>query len=109
MHEIGIAQEIVAIASEEAGGAAVARVVVEVGALAAVVPDALQFCFELVCEGTPLAGASLEISSVPARGRCRSCGQEGAFESPWARCGCGGTEMVWLSGDELRVTRMEVR
>ena len=37
------------------------RVIVEIGALAAVVPDSLHFCFELACEGTPLAGAALEI------------------------------------------------
>jgi Zn finger protein HypA/HybF involved in hydrogenase expression len=39
----------------------VTRVVVEIGGRAAVVPDALRFCFELACADTPLAGATLEI------------------------------------------------
>jgi hydrogenase nickel incorporation protein HypA/HybF len=36
-----------------------------VGELSGVVPDSLQFCFELATEGTSLQGASLEISQTP--------------------------------------------
>jgi hydrogenase nickel incorporation protein HypA/HybF len=61
MHELSIAQSIVELAWERAGERTVTRVIVEIGARAAVVPDALHFCFELACEGTPLAGAALEI------------------------------------------------
>ena len=39
----------------------VTRVVVAIGADAAVVPDALRFCFELAAADTSVAGASLEI------------------------------------------------
>ena len=54
MHELGIVQEVVAIASESADGRRVRRVVLEIGALTAVVPDALRFAFDLVAEGTPV-------------------------------------------------------
>lgn len=61
MHELGLAMEIVDIVTRRAAGAKVRRVVVEVGALAAVLPDALAFSFELASDGTTAAGAELSI------------------------------------------------
>jgi len=61
MHELGLAMEVVEIVTRRAAGASVRRVVVEVGALAAVLPDALSFSFQLASEGTSAAGAQLEI------------------------------------------------
>lgn len=61
MHELGIAQGIVELVAEKSEGARVVRVVVVVGRLVAVLPDALRFCFELAAEGTVAEGAALEI------------------------------------------------
>jgi hydrogenase nickel incorporation protein HypA/HybF len=108
MHELGIAEQIVAIAAERSGGARVSRVVVQVGKLAAVLPDALLFCFDAATEGTPLEGARLEIEEVDGRGRCRGCAGDVVLSRPWARCACGSDDVEWLSGDELRVRAMEV-
>ena len=55
MHELGIAQEVVALVTERAGGARVTRVVLEIGKLAAVLPDAVRFCIDLCGEGTSMA------------------------------------------------------
>ena len=65
MHELSVTQSIVEICAEHAGGARVTRVTLEVGAEAAIVPDALQFCFELCAQDTALQGAQLEIVEVP--------------------------------------------
>jgi hydrogenase nickel incorporation protein HypA/HybF len=108
VHELALAQEIVDIARRRAGASRVRRVTVRVGVLAAVVPEALRFCFDLACEDTPLSGAALDIVELPARGRCRSCAAESLFDGPWAVCGCGAAEVDWLSGDELVVQSMEV-
>ena len=108
MHELALAQEIVRIASQRAGEGQVRRVTVRVGVLAAVVPDALRFCFDLACEGSTLSGAALDIVELKARGRCRACAAESLFDGPWAVCGCGAAELEWLSGDELVVQSMEV-
>lgn len=108
MHELGVAVEVVSLACERAGGARIKRIVVEVGVLTAVLPDALMFCFDLATEGTPAEGATLEIASPPARARCRDCSSEQALARPFGRCACGGTDLEWLSGDELRVLEMEV-
>lgn len=108
MHELGITQQIVEIVLERAGEARVTRVVVEIGKLSAILPDAVRFCFELCCEGTPLSGAVLEIVEPPGRARCRACGGEVELERPFGRCGCGSSDLDWLSGMDLRIREMEV-
>jgi hydrogenase nickel incorporation protein HypA/HybF len=108
MHELGITQEIVAVALERAGGARVRRVVVEIGKLSAVLPAAVRFCFELCCEGSALEGAELEIIETPGLARCRECGAEIVLERPFGRCGCGASSLEWLAGEELRIRELEV-
>src|SRR5947209_17750774 len=108
MHELGITQEILAIVSEHSRGARVRRVVLEIGKLSAILPDAVRFCFELCSEGTVAEGAQLEIIETPGRARCRACDGEVVLERPFGRCGCGGSDLHWLSGEELKVKEMEV-
>jgi len=108
MHELGITQEILALVSEHSAGRKVTRVVVEIGKLSAVLPDAVRFCFDLCSEGTVAEGARLEIIETPGRARCRTCAAELTLEQPFGRCGCGGTDLDWLAGDELKVKEMEV-
>jgi hydrogenase nickel incorporation protein HypA/HybF len=108
MHELGITQEILAIVAEHSGGARVRRVVVEIGKLSAILPDAVRFCFELCSEGTVAEGAELEILEPPGRARCRGCGAEVMLEQPFGQCACGGSDLEWLAGEELRVKEMEV-
>ena len=65
MHELALASEIVSICAARADGARVIRVRLEVGRLAAVLPDSLRFCFDACTHGTPLAGAALDIVETP--------------------------------------------
>src|SRR4051794_26511662 len=108
MHELGIAQEVVALVTEHAGGARVTRVVLEIGKLAAVLPDAVRFCIDLCGEGTVMEGASLDIVEIPGRALCRACGGEVRLDRPFGRCGCGSTDLEWLSGEELKVKEFEI-
>jgi hydrogenase nickel incorporation protein HypA/HybF len=108
VHELGITQEIVAIAAEHSRGARVARVIVEIGRFTAVLPDAVRFCFDLCSEGTAVEGATLVIVEVPGRGSCRRCGLEQLFDQPVGLCSCGSMDIEWTGGDELRVQRVEV-
>ena len=108
MHELGIAQQVIEIASERSNGAAISRIVLEVGRLAAVLPDALRFCFDAASEGTPAAGAELQIIEVPGVARCRQCGGRVELERPYGRCACGGDDLEWLSAEELRIKELEV-
>jgi hydrogenase nickel incorporation protein HypA/HybF len=108
VHELGITQEVVALVGEYCQGRRVRRVVLEIGKLSAVLPDAVRFCFDLCAEGTPTEGAVLEIVETPGRGRCRTCGREVELDRPFGRCECGGTDLEWLAGDELRVRELEL-
>ena len=109
MHELGIAQEVVALVSEHARGRGrVTRVVLEIGKLSAVLPDAIRFCFDLCSEGTPVEGAELDIIEVPGRARCRECGVDVVLERPFGRCECSSTDLEWLTGEELKVKEFEV-
>jgi hydrogenase nickel incorporation protein HypA/HybF len=109
VHELSIADRIVGIASDHAGGRRVTAVRVRVGHLRQVVPSSLVFAFELLAQGTPVDGATLEIEQVPAAARCRRCGSEGALVELPAACGaCGGLDVELKGGEELLVEWLEL-
>lgn len=79
MHEVGIMQEAVRMAIETAKTQGASRVLglrLRVGTMSGVVPDAMTFAFDMVCQGTIAEGAKLEIESVPAACWCGSCQAE---------------------------------
>ncbi|MES2957632.1 MAG: hydrogenase maturation nickel metallochaperone HypA [Pseudomonadota bacterium] len=108
MHELGITRSVVAICSEQAKGAAVRRVTLEVGKLSAVMPDALRFCFDVCSKGTLLDGATLEIIEVPGSALCRDCGADVPLSALYGRCNCGSADLHLVSGEELKIKTMEV-
>ena len=108
MHELGITQEIVALVEEHARGGRVTRVVVEIGRLTAILPDAVRFCFDLCTAGTCVEGARLDILETPGRARCRRCGAELTLDQPFGQCACGHADLEWLAGDELKIRELEV-
>jgi hydrogenase nickel incorporation protein HypA/HybF len=68
MHELAIATDIIEACEEASAGATVRRVVLEIGRLSPVAPEAVRFCFELAGAGTVAEGATLEI--------CQTDGEE---------------------------------
>src|SRR5262245_12175239 len=98
----------VAAVAETVGPARVAKVRLQIGQLAGVVPEALRFCFDACARGTTLEGATLEIDEIAARGRCRRCGAELAMTTFLDPCPCGGTDIELLAGQELRIKDVEV-
>ncbi len=108
MHELGITQNIVGIVVEHAGGRPVKRVVLEIGTLAGVMADAIEFCFDVVAKGTALQGAKLEIHRIEARAKCRSCGSEFMQQTLFSACACGSRDVERLSGEELKIKEYEL-
>ena len=108
MHELAITEAVVEGVSEQVGDARVTRVVLEIGRLSGVVPDAIRFCFDVCAQGTRLDGATLDIVVVPGRGRCRACRAETALEDALPLCSCGSADVELLAGRELRVREVEV-
>jgi hydrogenase nickel incorporation protein HypA/HybF len=89
--------------------ARVERVNLKIGRLAAVVPDSLRFCFEIVSKDTPLAGAELSIEETPVTARCRDCGERWTIAEPVFTCqACQSGSLEILSGRELDIVSIEV-
>jgi hydrogenase nickel incorporation protein HypA/HybF len=104
MHELSIADAILAVARAHAGERRLVAVEVEVGHLRQVVPAALAFAFELLAPGV-----ALELTEVPAAGRCRACGAESLLAGFPLTCGeCGGIDVAVVRGEELSVLSVEV-
>jgi hydrogenase nickel incorporation protein HypA/HybF len=108
MHELGITQEIVELVSTHARGARVKRVVIEIGRLTAILPDAVRFCFDLCSADTVAEGALLEVIETLGRARCRSCGAHTEFQDTFGCCGCGSFDLEWLAGLELKISEVEL-
>ncbi len=108
MHEMTITQSVIDAVCEHAAGRRVHSVRVQVGALCAVVPDAMQFCFDVATEGTVAAGARLDLDVQPGSARCRTCGQEFGLSDLIVLCPCGSADVEVLAGRDLRIVSMEV-
>ncbi|HEX4062380.1 MAG TPA: hydrogenase maturation nickel metallochaperone HypA [Streptosporangiaceae bacterium] len=108
MHELAIVEGVVDTVTERLPDATVSCVRLEIGALSGVVADALRFSFELATEGTNLQGATLEITEIAARCRCRACGREFAPDGQILLCGCGSADAEILAGQELKIAAVKV-
>ncbi|HLI40214.1 MAG TPA: hydrogenase maturation nickel metallochaperone HypA [Streptosporangiaceae bacterium] len=108
MHELGIAESVIEAVTERLPGTRIASISLEVGSLSGIVPDSLQFSFDLAAQGTPLEGARLDISRAAARCRCQACGTEFEPDGAGALCPCGSAQVAVLTGQELRITSVQV-
>jgi hydrogenase nickel incorporation protein HypA/HybF len=108
MHELAIAESVVASVLDRTRDRRVSVVRLRVGRLSGVVPEALSFCFDLATTGTPLEGASLDIEQVHGRAHCRSCDVEFGLVDAFLLCDCGSADVQVLTGRELSVTSVEV-
>lgn len=108
MHELSITQSLVDAVIDKTGSRHVLGVHLTVGRLSGVLPDALRFCFEVVSDGTPLAGSTLLIDEPDGRAWCRSCLNEFVLSDPIPLCPCGSADVDIRSGRELMLTSVEV-
>jgi hydrogenase nickel incorporation protein HypA/HybF len=113
MHELSIVSGVVDSVIESLAaypGAQVKQVRLRVGALAAVVEDSLQFCYELATEGTPLEGSMLVVKIQPVVGHCGACNKDVHIESLQSfRCPqCGEHVFDLRQGRELEIESIEI-
>src|SRR6202167_354337 len=108
MHELAITESIVESVEEHVRGAKVLRVVLVIGKLSGVVPDAVRACFDICAEGTVMEGAALDIEEAPGRARCRDCAAQVELFDTIALCPCGSANLALLSGQELKIRAVEV-
>jgi hydrogenase nickel incorporation protein HypA/HybF len=109
VHELSLSGAIVDTVVKHADGRRVAVVNLTVGALRQVVPDSLEFYFEIVARDTVCEGARLEQTLVPARARCPECDHEWELEMLLFRCPrCGDAPAAIVGGNEFEVESIEV-
>lgn len=109
MHELSLTQSAVDAIIDRVGDARVVCVRLAIGRLSGVVVDSVRFCFDLVVEGTPLAGARLEIIEPGGRAQCRPCATEFETNDPIVLCpGCGDADVEVRDGRDVRIMSVEV-
>ncbi len=113
MHELSIVSSIVDSVTEALvayPGARVKEVRLRVGALASVIEDSLQFCYEIATEGTPLAGSALIVKVLPVKLHCDRCARDVEIASLQSfRCPvCDEPVSELRQGRELEIESIEI-
>lgn len=112
MHEMAIAEGIIDVALDTLKvneGTIIHAIQVQIGALSGVEPEALHFCFDAVTQGTAAEGATLEIETIPMKGRCLDCDREFSMEQYRHVCPqCNSFAVEELQGRELRVASIDM-
>lgn len=111
MHEMSIAIGIVNIANNEAKKANVdrfAKIDLEIGTLAGIEFDSLDFVWEAAIKDSVLENAKKRIKKIKAKARCSDCEHEFDIKRMYDSCPkCGSFLKIILKGKELRVKSLE--
>jgi hydrogenase nickel incorporation protein HypA/HybF len=112
MHEMSLAEGVLQLVEETARREAATRVktvVLEIGRMSSVEPEALRFCFDSVTLGSIAQGAELEVVMVAGSGWCMVCAQTVALNARFEACpNCGSYQVQAVSGTEMRVKEIEI-
>lgn len=112
MHELSLCTSIIKVIEDLTAGKPINRVTavaLEIGVLANVEPQALQFGFAAAARGTVADGAQLQIDATPGRAWCPRCAVELTVTRRYADCpSCGAPAMSIEGGDRLSVKHLEV-
>lgn len=112
MHELALAQEILKIAEKtasDAGALSIIRIEIEVGEIAGIMVDALEFGLEASKKGTLAEAAEIDIKRIEAMGICPNCGMTSPAKALFAVCpDCPKAFLKINSGTEFKVIAIEV-
>lgn len=108
MHELSIIQHIIDIANEELCCQGVGRKVecvdLEIGELAGVEIDSLEFLWSAAISETPLEGAACHIHRIPGTAFCTSCEVTFPIKNVFDPCPKCNTHWIHIrGGEELRI------
>lgn len=112
MHEMSLAEGVLQLIEDAArreGFGRVTAVWLEIGELAGVEVEAMEFCFDAVVRGSVADGARLEIVTTPGSGWCMRCAADVPMHEKFAACPqCGEYGLRITGGTEMRVRELEV-
>ncbi|HNY92159.1 MAG TPA: hydrogenase maturation nickel metallochaperone HypA [bacterium] len=105
MHEISVAAALMrrVLAEKEARKLErISQIVLQIGPMSGIMPDALQFAYDSLREGTQLEGTELVIHSAELTTCCRHCLHLFDSRLMHTRCPrCGSEELQIMGGDEF--------
>lgn len=111
MHEMSIVMGIIKIAESEAEKAQVdqfSAIDLEIGTLAGIEFDALDFVWEVAVQKTVLEKAKRRVHKIHAKAKCSDCKTEYPIKFIHDNCPkCGSFLKIILQGKELRVKSLE--
>ncbi len=109
MHELSLCHAIADTARRHADHREVRSVTVRIGHLRQVVVESLVFSWEVLVDGTDLAGATLEVEQVPAVIVCRPCGATTSLDQVSLLCPeCDSADVEVVSGEEFQIAALDV-
>lgn len=112
MHELSVALGIVAIAkkeTEKAKAQTVKLIELEIGTLAGIEFDALDFVWSSAVQGTVLEHAERKINIIKAKAKCLDCNKVFEIENIYDACPiCKSYLKGIIKGKELLVKSLEV-
>lgn len=110
MHELSIVMNIVDLAEEQVQkhhARTVERIELDIGTLAGVEFDALDFAWEAGVRNSVLAKAERQVNRIEARARCTQCGCEFPLDEPFQPCPqCHDYLNEFVQGKELRIKNL---
>jgi hydrogenase nickel incorporation protein HypA/HybF len=107
MHELSIAQNIVEIVAEYAkknNAKRVTEIILDIGAVSGVIPDNLEFAWEISVKNTIAEGALIKINFIEAKAVCLECNKEFKLDDIFSMCEfCNSIKYDIIQGKELKV------
>lgn len=112
MHELSITQSIINISCEEAkkhNAKRVKEIRIQVGELTGLIPECIQYYFDIASKGTVVEGALLVIKKVPIKIKCNECGETTKIKRGMYCCPkCKSIDIKIISGNEFLIESLEV-
>jgi len=112
MHELALCESVLDIIvgeSRKQGFARVKQVWLEVGEMAGVELQAMEFSFDVVTRGSIVESAALNILQIPGSAWCMQCSKNVAVRQRFDACpDCGSYQLQINGGDEMRIKELEV-
>ena len=113
LHELGIVIKVVKTVEAFArknGVTQIETLVLQVGALASVIPRYVENCFPMAVKGTILEDTNLKIEVLPANARCRACEKVFNVLKHKSVCPCcNGEKVEMISGNEFMIKEIVAR
>lgn len=113
MHEMAIVESIMEIIEHQAAmhnAKKIVKVSLEFGALTGVMPEAINFGFEVLSKGGIAEGAVVDINILPIKFYCLECAKEVTVEEYQPYCPvCSSASVKIIQGkDEMRIVSLEI-